>query len=335
MLINAKLSKHTSVSSSSSTFIFPIYRFTVSNASSPSNSQRAEHKAFSLARVWALATSTLTHLVRMKVFYFLIVFVMLLFVAAFLFFEVEFEQQLKLLKDINFGAMSLFSVIFAIVGTAILIPKDVEDRTLYTILSKPVPRFEYLLGKLLGVILLVGISLAIMDVIFVSLLQYRQGHVLAIEIGKLHAMGQGTPDNIQNVTDLVLAQGVTWDLQVVVLSIFLKAVVLASMALLLSTFATSTLFTIVVGFALFFVGHGQSLAREYFLNGELSGALEKTITIGLTLLFPDLQVFNIVDGVVAGESLPGGMILRLLGITALYVFIYNLVAIIVFTEKEL
>ena len=59
-----------------------------------------------------------------------------------------------MLKDVCLGAMSIFTSLLAILATANFLPKDLEDRTLYNLLSKPVPRFVYLLGKLLGIILL-------------------------------------------------------------------------------------------------------------------------------------------------------------------------------------
>jgi len=297
--------------------------------------QTSSHHAFSPARIWVLATSTLTQLIRMKVFYFLIIFIALLFGAGFLFISLSFEQELKLLKDIAFGAMSLFSLIFAIVGTAILIPKDVEDRTLYTILSKPVPRYEYLTGKLLGVLLLVGISLLAMDLIFTGILYLRQNAVLSSQLAILDSEGIATPENIQNITMLVTSQGVSWDLQAAVFSIFLKAAVLASLCMLLSTFATSTMFTIVVGFAVFFIGHGQSLARDYFLQGSFSSPVQKLITVSLAILFPDLQLFNLTDGVVSGEPVPGELLLKITAVAALYLVIYNIVSFIIFSDKEL
>lgn len=293
------------------------------------------HRSFSPSRIWVLATSTLTQLVRMKVFYFLVIFIALLFGAGFLFISLSFEQELKLLKDIAFGAMSLFSLIFAIVGTAILIPKDVEDRTLYTILSKPVPRHEYLAGKLLGVLLLVGISLLAMDAIFTGILYLRQNIILTGQLAMLDSEGVATPENIENLTNIVKVQGVSWDLQAAVFSIFLKAAVLASLCMLLSTFATSTMFTIVVGFAVFFIGHGQSLARDYFLQGTFSSPIQKLITVSLAIFFPDLQLFNLTDGVVSGEPVPGGLLLKITGVAALYLIVYNVVAVLVFSEKEL
>jgi ABC-type transport system involved in multi-copper enzyme maturation permease subunit len=69
-----------------------------------------------------------------------------LFVAS----SFTFRDQFQVVKDVSLGAMSIFSWLLATLATAIVIPKDIEERTLYTILAKPVSRLEYLLGKLFG-----------------------------------------------------------------------------------------------------------------------------------------------------------------------------------------
>ncbi|MEG1071798.1 MAG: hypothetical protein RSE01_08290, partial [Akkermansia sp.] len=68
-----------------------------------------------------------------------------------------------LLKNSAFGAMRLFGLIFCVTATSLLIPKDTEDRILYTILCKPVPRIDYLMGKALGVLALTVLAVGIMD----------------------------------------------------------------------------------------------------------------------------------------------------------------------------
>ena len=147
-------------------------------------------KIFSPSRVMAIAMNTFTQLVRMKVFYFLLIFSVLIIGANLLFLNFTFEQELKILQDVSFGAMTLFASIFSIVGTALLIPKDIEDRTLYTILTKPVPRFEYLIGKLLGILLLVAVSLVLMSILFFAVLYVRQYGILAEETNQIR--GQPT-----------------------------------------------------------------------------------------------------------------------------------------------
>ena len=122
--------------------------------------------AFSPGRVWTLVISTFTQLVRMKTFYFLIVFALFAFVWGQLDLIYTPAQKLRTITEVSLGVMWVFSWLFAIAATALLIPRDIEDRTLYTILAKPVSRFEYLLGKLGGVMLPIGISLLAMHLLY-------------------------------------------------------------------------------------------------------------------------------------------------------------------------
>ena len=152
---------------------------------------------FSPGRIWVLASSTFTQLVRMRTFYFLIVFAILVAAASNLDLLYTPAQKLRILKDASFGAMSIFSWLFAIAATAVLIPRDLEDRTLYTILSKPVPRLEYLLGKLGGVMLTIGVALVVMQVLFTGFLFFREVTVLASERQYLESQGEMSAAEIQ------------------------------------------------------------------------------------------------------------------------------------------
>ena len=108
-----------------------------------------------VSRTSVIARHAFTQLVRMKVFYFLAFFAVILIASNF--FNLPQHEGpesagvniLRSIKSWSLGAMTLFSVVLSIVATALLLPKDVEDRTLYTILAKPVPRLDYLAGKLL------------------------------------------------------------------------------------------------------------------------------------------------------------------------------------------
>jgi ABC-type transport system involved in multi-copper enzyme maturation permease subunit len=98
----------------------------------------------------AIAANTFTELVRQKVFFFLLIFALLVIGNSAFMAKFSFQEQFQMLKDISLGAMSVFSSLIAILATANFLPKDMEDRTIYTLLAKPVPRHRYLLGKLCG-----------------------------------------------------------------------------------------------------------------------------------------------------------------------------------------
>jgi ABC-type transport system involved in multi-copper enzyme maturation permease subunit len=293
-----------------------------------------EHKLFSVGRTWAIANNTFTQLVRMKVFYFMLIFSALIIGVNFFFLNFTFEQELKILKDVSFGAMSLFASVFAIVGTALLIPKDIEDRTLYTILTKPVPRFEYLLGKLLGILLLIGVSLVLMSLLFFAVLYLRQHQILAQEIAS-----SPTPPGEAQVAALreaIFAQGLQASLLVGVLAVFLKAAVAAGVALVVSTFASSTLFTIIVSMVVYFIGHTVSMARDYwFPDGGEHSPLGRVAAGLIAIPFPDFQLFNVIDGLVTGQVVSAFLMARLVGLTLFYLTIYTLVSWFIFAKKEL
>src|ERR1700746_398313 len=101
-----------------------------------------------MTRIAAITGNTLTDLTRQKVFYFLLIFALLLIGSSAFLARFTFQQEFQILKDVSLGAMSIFTSLLAIIATARLIPQDIEDRTVYTILAKPVPRLDYLLGKI-------------------------------------------------------------------------------------------------------------------------------------------------------------------------------------------
>ena len=301
---------------------------------SSNSSLNSGFKVFSLSRVLAIALNTFTQLVRMKVFYFLLIFSVLIIGANLLFLNFTFEQELKILQDVSFGAMTLFASIFSIVGTALLIPKDIEDRTLYTILTKPVPRFEYLIGKLLGILFLVAVSLVLMSILFFAVLYMRQHGILAEETNQFR--GQPTPEQLYSLKESIFSQGLRLELINGVIAVFLKASVAAAIALVVSTFASSTLFTIIVSLVIYFIGHAQSMALDYYFpEGDMHGALQRFIAGIVAIIFPNLQMFNVVDGIVSGQSVPVNVMFRLTGLTGLYLCIYSFVSWILFAKKEL
>ncbi|HEY1052849.1 MAG TPA: hypothetical protein VGE39_23935, partial [Prosthecobacter sp.] len=142
-------------------------------SSSDTQAAKPPRVGFSPLRVWTLAMATMTQLIRMKILAFLLLFCLLAVGAGFAFSVINPEQQLQLLKTVVLGSLQIFSIVIGVVATALLLPKYMEDLTLYTILSKPVPRFDYLLGKLVGVLLLIAAGLVVMDAVLSLLIWMR------------------------------------------------------------------------------------------------------------------------------------------------------------------
>lgn len=293
---------------------------------------RTPHKVFSLARVNAIAGNTLLELVRLKVFYFLLLFALLIIGSSGFssVFEFPFQEQFQILKDVSLGAMSIFTMLLSILTTAMMLPKDIEDRTLYTILAKPVPRIEYLIGKLMGVLFLLLISTLVMSAMFVVALYSKQQMVIAASTSQ-----QGLPhDQINAMLVEIKSRTFTWSLLPCVFVIYLKAALFAALTLLISTFASSSIFTIFIAFTVYFIGSVEGIARDYW-HSPMVGQGAKIFISLVVLLFPDLQLFNLVDDIVAGNSIAAALFLRTAELGVVYIFVYFLVAYLVFAFKEL
>lgn len=290
------------------------------------------YRAFSFRRVRAITTNTLTELTRLKVFYVLLVFALLLIGSSIFMAQFTFQQEFQILKDISLGAMSIFTSLLAIVATARLIPQDIEDRTVYTILAKPVPRFEYLLGKIAGVLLLLAISILVMGAVFLAVLYLREQTVLHATLRQMSAAPRA---QIDEALRAVRASALNVDIFPGIVIIYLKACLLAALTLFVSTFATTNIFTIVVMAFIYFIGHLQATAREYWLQEHSSGLITRVFLALVALLFPDLQAFNLIDDIVAGTAISMGLFLKTIGLGIFYTTIYTLLAAFVFYGKEL
>ncbi len=292
----------------------------------------ARHRAFSFSRVLAITANTLTELTRLKVFYVLLVFALVLIGSSIFMAQFTFQQEFQILKDISLGAMSIFTSLLAIVATARLIPQDIEDRTVYTILAKPVPRFEYIVGKLTGVLLLLAISTLVMSAMFLAVLYLREQTVLH---ETLRQMSAAPREQIDDALRAIRSSALNIDIFPGIIIIYLKACLLAALTLFVSTFATTNIFTIVVMVVIYFIGHLQATAREYWLQEHGTGWITRVFLALVALIFPDLQTFNLVDDIVVGAAIPLGLFAKTAVLGIFYTTIYTLLAAFVFYGKEL
>ena len=290
------------------------------------------HRRFSLRRVSAICTNTLTELIRLKVFYFLLLFGLILIGGSVGLARFSFQQEFQILKDISLGAMSIFSSLLAIIATARLISQDIEERTIYSILAKPVSRIEYLIGKLAGVLLLLGIAVAIMAALFLVVIYTREQTVLH---DTARQMATAPADQLDHALNAVRASALNPNLAPAIGIIYLKACLLASLTLFVSTFATTNIFTVVVMVFVYVIGHLQAIAREYWLHEHGAGWITQLLLAVVALVFPDLQLFNVVDEAVLGTAIPFAIFLKTAGIGIFYVIVYTALAAVVFSGKEL
>jgi ABC-type transport system involved in multi-copper enzyme maturation permease subunit len=303
-------------------------------ANSPSAaSQASAHKLFSFGRAAAIAGNTLRDLVRQKVFYFMLVFALVLIGMSLVLAALSFQGQLQTVMDVSLGAMSVFTMLLAVLSSAMLLPKDIEDRTLYTILAKPVSRFEYLLGKLAGVAFMLLIATLLMTVFFSAVLWFWQGR----EIANIRSSMQA--QLVDAEVAKVLAGTFTPTLFGGIGVIFLRALVCSALTLMVSTFARSWLFTVIVALMMILIGHLVPIARSVWMDPVQVGVdvpwhlslLLRTVTV----FAPDMQLFNIVDDIAVGTHVAPEIFGQVAALGCGYLAIYMLVAYLFFAWREL
>ena len=283
------------------------------------------------SRILAIGGNTFTELVRQKVFYFLLLFALIVIGNSAFLAKFSFQEEFQMLKDVALGAMSVFLSLLAILATANLLPRDLEDRTIFTILSKPVPRHEYLLGKLLGVFFLLLLSTLVMGVLFLGVLLLREQAALA----ETRASLAGSPQELAAALAEVSKGAFGWDLIPAMAILLVKALLLSSLTLLVSTFATSGIFAILVAASAYFIGHLQVTAREYWMSGIGIHWWTRIFTAAVALIFPDLQAFNLTDDIVAGVALPMALFWQTVALGGVYIAVYYVVACFLFQNREL
>lgn len=291
------------------------------------------------ARIAAVAGVTLTQLVRMRLFLVPAAAALLILALQFIPYQenisVEFRgvAQLQFLKDVCLGCMQLFGLLFCVAATALLLPRDTEDRILYTILCKPVPRFDYLAGKALGVIALLVLTVGLMDALMAALLALREASICADITAQLTANGFSAAE-IQPYLDQVAAEANTWNTQRGILASLLGWSVLTTFTLLLSCVTSGSIVSIIFGLGAYFIGLFRGTLFAAFSIGEGTSSSLRTTEQVCAILLPDFSLFSVADTAASGVALSWGMLGGLALIALLYMLLHLLTATWVFAHKE-
>lgn len=293
-------------------------------------------------RIAAIAGVTFTQLVRMRLFMALAAFAVGFLALQFLPYQqnlgVEFAGvgQLQLIQDVATGCMRLFGMLFCVAATALLIPRDSEDRILYTILSKPVPRFDYLAGKALGVLTVLALMLLIMDGLMVLLLGIREPGITAELQAQLAAAGYSEQD-MQPYLQQVRTVGNSLYTQVSIFAMFLGLAVLTTFTLLISCVTSGTIVSIVFALGAYFIGMFQAqLFNSIYAAVNQTGvnATMQCLQQIFALVVPDFSLFSLTDELGDGNPLEFGLIGSLAAVALGYMLLHLLTAAWVILRKE-
>jgi ABC-type transport system involved in multi-copper enzyme maturation permease subunit len=295
----------------------------------------------SLYRILTIARTTLTEAVRQKVLTVLLLFGIVMICASSYFSQVAIDEQIKFVKDFGCGAIGLIGVCIAILSVAQLLPQELHNRTIYTILAKPVRRSEFLLGKFFGVVLLLTLSVALMSLAFAATLWWQEAlGVASVKADYARSPGWGKSPELMSMYQHDVAQitNSARDPQLVeaVVLIFAKLVMTSAMALLISTFSTSFIFTVISTGALYLIAHLEGVARDVWLgHGAQTTIFQSGFLEILSLLVPDMNSFTIVDEILDGHFVPWMHTFNLLGYASFYTIVLLAVSELIFEFREL
>lgn len=216
-----------------------------------------------------IALNTFRENLRDKILYSLLIFAALLMGASILLGALTIAEQEKIIADMGLASINVIGVIIAIFVGIGLVSKEIERRTIYTILAKPISRSQFILGKYLGLVITLGVNLVIMFDVFLLTLWMTQVPIT-----------------------MVLVQAVAL--------MMVEFLVVTATALFFSTFSTPTL-SAALTLGLYFIGHLTSDLKT--LAEKSSSEVTKAVMTVLYYLCPNLEVLNIKGQAVSGVSL--------------------------------
>ncbi len=248
----------------------------------------------------AIVRNTFREATRNKMFYLLVVFGIVFALASRLVSLLTVGDTVRVLKDAGLAAIHFFCVLIAIFTGIHLVYKEIERRTIYNILSKPLSRDQFILGKFLGLALTVLCALSAMAAIFFLWV----------------ALSTGTFD---------------WRLLVYFAMLFLELLVIIAISLLFSSFSTpilSFIFTV----SLYLIGHVLWTYNEF--KAKLVAPLSRWLGDILYHLLPNLEKFNIRDAMVLGTPLSVRQLLLTVLYAAVYIGALLLLTMAIFRRRE-
>ncbi len=254
-------------------------------------------------RVATIALHTFKESVRERVLYNLVVFAFLLIAAAILFGIISVGVKEIILINLGLAAISVFGLLIAIFIGIGLVSKEIERRTIYNILSKPVMRSEFVLGKYLGLLLTLAVNTAIMTAGFYLALFYEKR---TLALSDLRVLGA-------------------------VYFILLQLAIVVGIALFFSSISTPILSA---AFTFCFYVIGNFLADIRWFGREAQNPFLERATSLLYYLLPNFNDFNVITRVSHGEKIPGYLMVGNTCYALLYITILVSAAILAFEERE-
>ena len=247
--------------------------------------------------VWLIAGAVFKESVRDRVPYAMVMFAVLLIGASYLIGQLTAGQDMKTIKDLGLAALSIFGLFIAVFIGIGLVSKEVEKKSVFGLLSKPLSRTQFILGKYAGLVMTLAVNLGVMTIAYYAMLYYMHATTLP---GARAAWPSPAMD-----PRLLLAIGL----------IFAELMLVTALALFFSTFSSPLLATLLTA-GLWVAGHFNADLRNF--ENVVDNPVVIAIARGAYYVLPNLAPFDVKAEVVYGMPVAT----RAVGFTLLYALIY-------------
>lgn len=264
--------------------------------------------------IFAVALSVFRESVRDRVFYNLLLFAALLVGASVLVGQITAGQDVKIIKDLGLAATSLIGLFIAVFVGIGLVWKEVERRSVYTLIAKPMRRSDLVLGKYLGLAITLLVNVAVMAAVLYLVLAYHF---------------RVTPDNVRAAWE---APALDPALLVAFALIYAQLLVVTAIALFFSTFS-SPMLSAALTFGFYVIGHFNA-DLKHFDAIVASGPLVWLLRV-MYYVLPNLAPFNVADRVVHGQPVEPGFAAITMAYAAVYIAFLLGTSVLIFNRRDL
>ena len=255
------------------------------------------------ARISAIAFNTFREAVRDRVLYNLVVFAILMVGAALLFGQISVGIHVIVLINLGLTAISIFGVVIAIFIGIGLVSKEIDKKTLYTVLARPVRRWEFILGKFFGLVGTLVVNTFLMAIGFFAAILYLA-----------HSFSR-------NDIPLVIA----------LYFIVLQFVIVTAIALLFSSFS-SPLLSAVFSFSLFIIGTFSEDLRGF---AAIAHGPTKWLATALAYVVPNFSALNVISSVAHHQPVAASLVAYNSAYALLYATFALAAAALIFEYRDL
>jgi ABC-type transport system involved in multi-copper enzyme maturation permease subunit len=263
--------------------------------------------------VYLIARATFQEAVRRRILNVILIFGTAVIATSWFFSYLQPGAELKMINDVCLGAIRFFGMLITVFMGAMLIPSEIEKKTIHVILSKPVNRVHVILGKFLGAWFTVLVNVTLMSLAF----------FIVFFIKAPQFAGQAGVHMDFMAMNLLKA----------CLLVLFELLVLASIAVTASTMM-SWVVTAVFAFAVYFGGQFSSFIQSLADPAKNPNVLGRAVLTAMYTFLPHFDQFDIREAIVGDQFIPWDPILRIMAYGLMYTVVVMLVGYILFNRRE-